>query len=726
MEDDGAMKPGSMTPAAQPNPHILPEERFEHFRGEGDPPACPDCGGYPSHDGANVIGGEYCEHPVHDRPPCPSCGGDHHPDDVCEWIAGHRADVPRRPVPRPPPPWRENPSGEKPCPYRCQGTLEGYVYSDASGRPVVNCYVCGREHVVPEDWRRNPSNDDDYLEAWAQTQHWLRRLAKEGPRHGNTAISFAVDRCRGELNEWPPWGKHAATNPFPFPQQGGGLGSSHCVTYRGLDQQGRDLPEKILYCGSHDECFRFLHKHQGQSVDWALRHGGYSIQPAPWAMNPEPMGSWGTLQHWTDPGNHCVIGPDGRSVLYCGSLSDCARFVRSQGLIGKSSIRPEGWVNLNPRKTQAQKLLKKAIRPCMTRREAHSAAKSIERSLRNIERGSVISASRKKGILTLLWSARSATKPVNRIKYLQQADHLMQQLKARGPVARSMPAPRDPDAKDPRLGHLFHGTDWRPNPRRRRKVHPLAFAARDRYLEDLEAGHKDAAEYWRGQAGAFFTVKYNPARRNPAQVYLHNNDYTPAQVVMLILQKVFGMSGAEARDLAMKIHESGRGLVAEYPDLGQAHAAVAQAEMIDQTLRERMQDPVKASKLAALGVPPWEGPLRFSVTDVAPLDPGIRWELNPPEHAFVINTTYGPRTMRLDVELMPDGEYMWTITSDGEDGFMLFFDRPEDITAFVSALSDANKEGLARIASQNPPWNVHPGAFRRRVRANPFALCPIC
>jgi DNA ligase-1 len=70
-------------------------------------------------------------------------------------------------------------------------------------------------------------------------------------------------------------------NPFPFPQEGGGLDSSHCVTYVGWDGK-KNLPEKILYCGSHDQCFTWLHKHQGQSVDWAIKHGGYSIQPAPW------------------------------------------------------------------------------------------------------------------------------------------------------------------------------------------------------------------------------------------------------------------------------------------------------------------------------------------------------------------------------------------------------------------------------------------------------------
>ncbi len=43
-------------------------------------------------------------------------------------------------------------------------------------------------------------------------------------------------------------------------------------------------------------------------------------------------------------------------------------------------------------------------------------------------------------------------------------------------------------------------------------VHPLAIEARKRYRDDLKAGHTAATEYWRGQAGAFFTG--NP-RMNP-------------------------------------------------------------------------------------------------------------------------------------------------------------------------------------------------------------------
>lgn len=45
------------------------------------------------------------------------------------------------------------------------------------------------------------------------------------------------------------------------------------------------------------------------------------------------------------------------------------------------------------------------------------------------------------------------------------------------------------------------------------EVDPRAFDMRDRYKDDMEAGHLDAAEYWRGQAAAYFTA--NPCGGAP-------------------------------------------------------------------------------------------------------------------------------------------------------------------------------------------------------------------
>ena len=44
----------------------------------------------------------------------------------------------------------------------------------------------------------------------------------------------------------------------------------------------------------------------------------------------------------------------------------------------------------------------------------------------------------------------------------------------------------------------------------RMQVHPEALESLNRYKDDLKAGHAAAAEYWRGQASAYFTA--NPLR----------------------------------------------------------------------------------------------------------------------------------------------------------------------------------------------------------------------
>lgn len=89
------------------------------------------------------------------------------------------------------------------------------------------------------------------------------------------------------------------------------------------------------------------------------------------------------------------------------------------------------------------------------------------------------------------------------------------------------------------------------NPGRKgHEVHPLAFEARDRYLADLhEPGHEDAAEYWRGQAGAFFTG--NPPFRAGDQVTwspeaLELGIGRPGQV-MQVLSQVHSVSGSHSR-----------------------------------------------------------------------------------------------------------------------------------------------------------------------------------
>lgn len=40
---------------------------------------------------------------------------------------------------------------------------------------------------------------------------------------------------------------------------------------------------------SHNECFAFILRHQGQSVDWAMKYEGWDIQPAKKTVDISPV-----------------------------------------------------------------------------------------------------------------------------------------------------------------------------------------------------------------------------------------------------------------------------------------------------------------------------------------------------------------------------------------------------------------------------------------------------
>jgi hypothetical protein len=205
--------------------------------------------------------------------------------------------------------------------------------------------------------------------------------------------------------------------------------------------------------------------------------------------------------------------------------------------------------------TRAEELIAKAIRPCMTRDEAHRAASSIERSLSAVQRHKVVPSKVRSKIVKLTSQARGSKTPRGRIRALSAANRMLQQLRTYGAGSKRPSRGykrRRAERTDPRLGHLLRGPQLGPEamerrrayeseveiaanpyvrsnpllaivgnpgppgrdlgtPRHRFIVDPRAFMARDRYRADLqEPGHQDAAEYWRGQAGAFFTM--NPSR----------------------------------------------------------------------------------------------------------------------------------------------------------------------------------------------------------------------
>ena len=59
-------------------------------------------------------------------------------------------------------------------------------------------------------------------------------------------------------------------------------------------------------------------------------------------------------------------------------------------------------------------------------------------------------------------------------------------------------------------------------------------------------------------------VKERPKRPRKHKVVLHNDDFTPMEFVVEVLESVFNRSGAEATRIMLSVHRSGIGVAGIY------------------------------------------------------------------------------------------------------------------------------------------------------------------
>ncbi|MBB5217246.1 ATP-dependent Clp protease adapter ClpS [Parapusillimonas granuli] len=67
------------------------------------------------------------------------------------------------------------------------------------------------------------------------------------------------------------------------------------------------------------------------------------------------------------------------------------------------------------------------------------------------------------------------------------------------------------------------------------------------------------------------------------QVVLLNDDYTPMEFVVNVLQRIFGKSEEEASRIMLKVHHEGRGVCGVYP----RDIAATRVEMVRQMAQAR-------------------------------------------------------------------------------------------------------------------------------------------
>ena len=70
-----------------------------------------------------------------------------------------------------------------------------------------------------------------------------------------------------------------------------------------------------------------------------------------------------------------------------------------------------------------------------------------------------------------------------------------------------------------------------------------------------------------GRPGVGTVVKAKPKTKKPSmyRVLLLNDDYTPMEFVVGVLQKFFGKSREQATQIMLKVHREGRGICGVYP-----------------------------------------------------------------------------------------------------------------------------------------------------------------
>ncbi len=78
----------------------------------------------------------------------------------------------------------------------------------------------------------------------------------------------------------------------------------------------------------------------------------------------------------------------------------------------------------------------------------------------------------------------------------------------------------------------------------------------------MMGGSRDEGEH---QTGVVIKERVQTKRPPLYGVYLLNDDYTPMEFVVMILEKYFHKDHAAATDIMLKVHREGRGLCGIYP-----------------------------------------------------------------------------------------------------------------------------------------------------------------
>lgn len=94
-------------------------------------------------------------------------------------------------------------------------------------------------------------------------------------------------------------------------------------------------------------------------------------------------------------------------------------------------------------------------------------------------------------------------------------------------------------------------------------VHPMNVRAADDGDDDGNGGNRPPGDD--GQVGIATKTRAKPKKPSQFKVLMLNDDYTPMEFVVLVLQKFFGMTRERATQVMLKVHREGMGVCGVYP-----------------------------------------------------------------------------------------------------------------------------------------------------------------
>ena len=113
---------------------------------------------------------------------------------------------------------------------------------------------------------------------------------------------------------------------------------------------------------------------------------------------------------------------------------------------------------------------------------------------------------------------------------------------------------------------------------------------RSRLFISAEGGNETGAGGSSGQTGTIIDRRVKAEKPKMYKVLLHNDDYTPMEFVIEVLEKFFHKTHAEATEIMLTVHHEGQGICGVFP----FEVAETKVALVSESAREH-EHPLQCS-----------------------------------------------------------------------------------------------------------------------------------